>query len=149
MPAAINSKLDIMNIALVALGTRPATSPTEQRGPVQFANARYEGVRDYVLTTGNWNCATKRATLSPLATTPDFEFDNEYQLPADFLRLHRMEDLDLRFRIEGRKLLTSWDEAKIIYVYRMEVVAEMDELLKYAIGYRLAFEIALATKADT
>jgi hypothetical protein len=25
----------------------------------------------------------------------------------------------------------------------------MDELLKYAIGYRLAFEIALATKADT
>jgi gamma-glutamylcysteine synthetase len=70
MPAAINSKLDIMNIALVALGTRPATSPTEQRGPVQFANARYEGVRDYVLTTGNWNCATKRATLSQLDTTP-------------------------------------------------------------------------------
>jgi hypothetical protein len=145
---SINSDLDIINVALVQLGIRPAVNRQEQTRAMQFANARYEGVRDFVVTAGNWNSATKRAALDKLSSTPSWGFDNEYQLPADFVRFVRQEDLSQDFRLEGRKLLSNWDEANIIYIYRITEVAQMDELLKNAIATRLAFEIALAVKAD-
>lgn len=145
---SINSDLDIINVALVELGIRPAANRQEQTRAMQFANARYEGVRDEVVAAGNWNSATKRVALDKLTTTPAWGFDNEYQLPQDLVRFVRMDDLGLRFRIEGRKLLTNWDEANIVYVYRITEVAQMDELLKNAIAMRLAAKIALSVKGD-
>lgn len=145
---ALQADIDIINIALVQLGIAPAANRTEQTKAMQFATARYDAVRDFVVTAGNWNSATKRVALNKLSTTPAWGFDNEYQLPNDLVRFVRMDNLDTRFRIEGRKLLTNWDEANIVYIYRITEVAVMDELLKNAIGTRLAFEIALATKAD-
>ena len=46
----VNAQNDIMNSALVLLGQRPATSTTEQTNASQFANDRYDTVRDFVLT---------------------------------------------------------------------------------------------------
>ena len=146
--ATIQSDLDIINVALVELGIRPAANRQEQTRPMQFANARYEGVRDEVVTAGNWNSATKRVALTKLTSTPAWGFDNEYQLPSDMVRFVRMDDLSLRFRIEGRKLLTNWDEANILYIFRITEVAKMDELLKNAIATRMAAKIALAVKGD-
>lgn len=146
---ALQSDLDIINAALVELGIRPATSRTEQTRAMQFATARYEAVRDEVVTAGNWNSATKRVTLNKLTTTPAWGFDNEYQLPDDFVRFKRQDDLDLPFSIEaGGKLLSNWDEANILYIFRITEVAKMDELLKNAIATRLAAKIALAVKGD-
>ena len=145
---ALQSDVDIINVALVQLGLRPATSRTEQTRGMQFATARYEAVRDFVVAAGSWNSATKRVALNRLETTPAWGFDNEYQLPDDLVRFVRMDDLSREFRIEGRKLLTNWDEANIIYIFRITEVAVMDELLKNAIATRLAFEIALPVKGD-
>ena len=145
---ALQSDLDIINVALVQLGLRPATNRTEQTRGMQFATARYEAVRDFVVTAGNWNSATKRIALNQLDSTPAWGFSNQYQLPDDLVRFVRMDNLNIPFRIEGRKLLTNWDEANIVYVFRITEVAVMDELLKNAIATRLAFEIALAVKGD-
>lgn len=144
----VNTDLGIINVALVSLGIRPGANRTENTKAMQFATARYEGVRDEVVTSGNWNSATKRAVLSQLSSTPAWGFDNEYQLPNDLVRFVRMEDLDIEFRIEGRKLLTNWDEANIVYIYRIVEVAVMDELLKNAIAAKLAAAIALGVKGD-
>lgn len=156
----VNAQIDITNSALVLLGQRPATSLTEQTKSSQFANDRYDTVRDFVLTNGSWNCATTRSKLSLLSTAPVFGFTNQFTLPADFLRFIRFnenENLDLQFRIEAvsngdgtatRVLLTDNTEASIVYVFRLTEVAAMDELLKYAISARLAYEISLAVKGD-
>jgi hypothetical protein len=144
----VNAPIDIYNIALVSLGVRPGTAVTENSQSMQFANARYEGVRDEVVAAGNWNCATTRVALTRLSSTPAWGFDNEYQLPADFMRFVRMESLDTDFRIEGDKLLTNDSEANIIYIRRLTEVAKMDEFLKNTIGLRLAARIALAVKGD-
>ncbi len=157
----VNSQNEIQNSALVLLGQRPATSPSEQTKASQFVTDRYETIRDFILANGNWNCATTRAQLSVLSTAPAFGFANQYQLPNDFIRLVRfgegLEDLDVQFRIEAksngdgsasRVLLTDFSTADIVYVFRLTEVAKMDELLKYAISARLAYEISLAVKGD-
>ena len=156
----VNAQNDIMNSALVLLGQRPATSTTEQTNASQFANDRYDTVRDFVLTGGNWNCATTRASLSALSTAPAFGFAKQFALPADFLRFIRFEEdarENISYRIEAvsdgsggatRVLLTDSTDAKIIYIFRLTEVAKMDELLKYTISTRLAYEISLAVKGD-
>ena len=156
----VDAKNDIMNSALVLLGQRPATSPTEQTGVSQFANDRYDTVRDFVLVGGNWNCATTRASLSALSNAPAFGFAKQFALPGDFLRFVRFEEdarENIQYRIEAvsdgtggatRVLLTDSTDAKIVYIFRLTEVAKMDELLKYAISARLAYEISLAVKGD-
>ena len=145
---SINSDLDIINVALVQLGIRPGANRQENTRAMQFANSQYEAVRDEVVTSGNWNSATKRATLTALDSTPTWGFSNEYQLPADFVRFVRQDDLSQNFRIEGRKLLSNWDESNIVYIFRITEVAQMDELLKTAIAMKLAWRIALGVKGD-
>ena len=157
---SVNSKLGIINSALVLLGQRAATSPTEQTKHTQFANERYDTVRDVVLASGAWNSATTRAKLSVLSTAPVFGFGSQYQLPADFKRLLRLNEddaLDVQYRIEAvsdgqggatRVLLTDFSEANIVYIFALTEVAKMDELLKYAISARLAYEISLGVKGD-
>ena len=156
----VNTKNDIIGIALVSLGQRAPTAPSEQTKASQFANDRYEDVRDMVLTAGNWNCATSRSALTLLSDAPPFGFSNQFTLPSDFLRLVRLQDEELsniRYRIEAksngaggatRVLLTDEGTANIIYIFRLTEVAKMDELLKNAIAARLAYQITLALKGS-
>ena len=156
----VNAQNDIQNIALVLLGQRSATSPSEQTKASQFATDRYESVRDMVLAAGLWNSATTRAVLSLHSTAPVFGFANQYQLPNDFLRMKRLNErnsVNIHFRIEAlsngdgtasRVLLTDESEANLIYIFRLTEVAKMDELLKNAIAAQLAFQITLALKGD-
>lgn len=155
----VNAPISIMNIALVLLGQREGTAPSEQTKSMQFANGRYESIRDIVLTQGRWNCATTRAVLAVSSTAPLFGFSRQYPLPNDFMRFIGFEEgsFEIPYKIEAlsdgsggstRMLLTDEMEANIKYVFRLTEVAKMDELLKYAIGARLAQEIALAVKGD-
>ena len=144
----VNAPIDIVNNALILLGIRPGTTRSENTRSMQFMNTKYESTRDFVLASGNWNSAQKRVALTRLASTPAWGYDYEFQLPSDYMRLVRMDDQDIQFRIEGRKLLTNDTEANVIYVFRLTEVQAMDELLKSAIGARLAYDTALANKAD-
>ncbi len=147
---SLNADIDVINAALILVGSRPGTSVTENTKVMQFATARYDSARDLVLASAPWNSATKRVTLNKLSTTPVWGFSAEHQLPADFLRLIRLEGTapPINFRIEGRKVISNETTINILYIYKMTVVQDMDELLKNAIATRLAAEIALAVKAD-
>ena len=46
------------------------------------------------------------------------------------------------FKIEGRKLLTDYDEAKILYIARITDTAEFDPLFTEALTARLSAELA-------
>lgn len=138
----------LVNRALLLIGQSTITSLTDSGREARAANILYSQVRDSVLSAHSWNCATKRTTLAALGTTPAWGFDTEYQLPADFLRLVRLEDMRDDFRIEDGKLLTSTGDGKIRYVYRLTDVSKMDDALKDAIAYRLAAELATTLKGS-
>lgn len=142
------SETALANRALLLIGQNTITSLTDNSREARAANILYSQVRDSVLSAHAWNCATKRVTLSALGTAPAWGFDSQFQLPADFIRLIRMEDMRDDFRIEGGKLLTSTGDGKIRYVYRLEDVSQMDDALKDAIAYRLAAELAATLKGS-
>lgn len=139
---ALNSEVAIVNSALLKLGQQPITSLTDNNIRANTASHLYPDVRDAVMTTHAWNCATKRALLSEEAVTEVYGPTHTYQLPADFLRLVRVEE-DTEFRIEANNRIVS-DESplRITYLARITDPAKMDELLKRAIAFRLAAEMA-------
>ena len=139
-----DSIIKICNIALTLTGEPTITSLAEASKPARLCDLRFADVRDAVLRAHPWNSATKRATLAVIAEAPVYGFANQFQLPADYLRLVEMEDPSIIFKVEGRRMLTDAGTVKLTYVYRVVDVAFLDELCRQAIACRLAHELCLA-----
>jgi len=136
------SSVDICNRALSRVGEARITSLTDDTKQARACNGAYTHVRDEVLRAHPWNAAIARASLAKLATSPAFGYDDEYQLPADCLRVVEVYDTTLPWVVEGKKLLS--DEGSplsIRYVRREEDPNQWDSLLVSAVAARLAMEL--------
>lgn len=136
------SVVSICNKALTLLGSSRIRALTDDSEEARLCNTFYEGVRDAVLQSHPWNCASVRATLARLTDAPAWGFEFAYQLPADCLRVLRMQDYRTRFKVEGSRLLTNENTAKILYIRRMEDPSLLPPLLADLIAIRLAHDIA-------
>ena len=99
-----------------------------------------------VLRSHPWNFANKRVELAQLTETPAFEYDFQFQLPADCLRVLKTDDEFDIFKIEGRQLLSNNAIVKILYTSRVEDTTQFDSLftetLSLMIGSKLAFNLS-------
>jgi hypothetical protein len=146
------SEVDICNMALALLGdVRITTLSDPNSRAAKLCNQFYAADADAVIRAYPWDCATFRASLAQLATTPAFGFDYEYQLPTDpyCLRVLQMEEKDMVFKIEGgKKLLTDESPAKILYLGRISS-GDMDALLTSVLAARVAADIAFGLSNST
>lgn len=140
------TEVSICSNALRKLGDDPITSLTDDTERARLCNAFYEPTRDAVLRAHPWNFAIERQELSKLTSTPVFDYDYEYSLPTNpyCLRVLKMEYEDYEFKIEGRKLLSNEDGAKIQYIARITDPAKFDPLFTEVLTARLAAELAYA-----
>jgi hypothetical protein len=60
------------------------------------------------------------------------------------LRVLQLQDQDLVYKVEGRKILANSTEIKMLYVARVEDPNEYDQLLIEAISAKLASDICYA-----
>ena len=81
------AKVNIFNFALQDLGAASISVPDENTTEARECNLRYDSIRRMILNLHPWNFATKRAQLAQLSEAPVFEFDKQYQLPTDFIRM--------------------------------------------------------------
>jgi hypothetical protein len=94
----------------------------------------YETVRDALLRSAYWPFAAGRSDLSEDTTEPDFEYDNQFILPNDFLCLRSVYDDtvagDSRHSrsIEGQRLLTNESSMEIRYTKKITDVSKFDPL---------------------
>lgn len=144
----MSSIIDICNMALNELGEDPITSLTEETEAAELCNRFFVPTRDEVLRAFSWNFAIERQGLALLAEAPLFEFDHAYQLPTDpfCLRVLTLEDaLDttIKWKIEGRKLLTNLDSVKIKYISRVEDTGVFDPIFTSCFSIRLASRLAM------
>lgn len=135
---------DICNYALVKAedNNRITDLNTTDSDQAKKCTLLFPLVRDAVLRSHPWNCATKRATLSQLTDAPLFEYSYAYSLPSDCLRVHKLYGTDEAWQVEGRTLITNSSSAQIIYIYKNENVASYDALLVEAIATKLAQNLA-------
>ena len=140
-----NTLLQIVNDALVQLGERPITALDGSSHPARIANEQWPKVRDEVLRMHPWRSAIAREKLAPMSASPAFGYDNQFQLPSDFVKLVRLYDHDEQaFRRNGDKILSDADSLKMIYIARPEDPASLDPLLQSAMAAQLGVRIAMA-----
>lgn len=142
--------VSICSNALIMLGENPINSFTEAASPGGLDRARiadnlWESVRDSLLRSHPWNCAIKRVTLSPEATTPEFGFTYRYILPSDWLRNVEINGVmadDVDYMVEGRRILIDESALKLRYVYRNADPTTWDAMLVKAAELAMASEMA-------
>lgn len=138
------SKTEVCNIAIAELGGDLITDVEDGTRNARLCLARYDDCRDAVLRSHPWNCATFRFDLSPLADRPAFGFAYQYALPNDplCLRVLRLEDTTVPFKVEGRRILTDLGPRLLgLYVGRIGE-DQYDALLTQAIAAKLGSAIA-------
>lgn len=136
------TEIGICNSALLKLGADRITSLSENRRPAILCNEQYPKMRQEVLADHPWNFALKRVELATLDTTPAFEFDYALQLPADCLRVLKLDHPTLDFRVEGRSLLVNETSVNIKYIYDVTDASVFSPLFAEALAARLAADLA-------
>lgn len=150
------SKTDICNLALARVGalTIMDIDDADSKGARACKNAFESTVRE-VSRAGMWNPLKSRATLAELTATPEFGWAHQFQLPTDFIRLFKLNGVDLNnddpsdyFEIEGKLLLTDAETAEIQYIAFKDDPNQYDPLMVDAIVVLLASKISVPMRQD-
>lgn len=78
---------------------------------------------------------------------PDFGWDYQYELPADFVRLKAVYEDDgedtpsRRYVIEGTRFLTNYDSARILYIKKITDLSDFDYLFIEVLILALALKL--------
>ena len=140
------SETEIASNALTKLGAQPITSiEDDDTQRAKLCRAYYPNVRDAVLRSYPWRCATLRVDLALDAETPiGDDFDYQFQLPAlpYCLRVLKVIEGNTPYTVEGRMLLCNEASVYIKYIKRITDPGLFDSLLQEAIECRLSGELA-------
>ncbi len=101
------SDTSISNRALQKLGAARIVSLDDDTKNARACKACYEALRDSELRKHPWRFAIKRQILAPSATSPEFDFTYQFNLPAGCLKILKPQDPCLDWQLEGRKILTN------------------------------------------
>lgn len=135
--------VDICNSALIKLGAEPIAALSDNTKQARLCSLRYLPIMKAVLRSAPWGFAIKRASLTPIVTTLEFGDENVFQLPADCVKVWKLNDGCTRYKIEGTKLLSDdIDTAEIFYVSSATAVTDMDFVFMEAVACTLAADLA-------
>lgn len=161
------SDVQICNLALGMIGAGRISALNDGSAEARACNAIYSSLRDEVLERHPWTFAVKRATLSQDATAPDWGYEYRYALPADSLRVLKVNDDDVPFpaatltqesageaitvrapaaktwEIEDTYLLTSETEIEIRYIAKVTDPTKFSPNFVKALSYRMAQDLAM------
>jgi len=143
------SVTQICNAALGKIGAKRINDYTEDSS-VQAIQCRthYEHTRDALLRSHFWRFASDRAELTEDAEEPAFEWDSQFILPNDFLRLKSVyEDNNTAgdstrqsFAIEGQRILTNESTCQIRYIKKVTDPTKFDPLFTEVLILQLALK---------
>lgn len=107
--AAAISNEEICRQAILRIGSAEQLGPSTQG--MLLAQSLLPQVRDHLLLTGSWTWANKSAVLTAQTLWPEFKWTYAYNLPADCLRVYRVNDTGTRepeaaWEIQGAQLFT-------------------------------------------
>jgi hypothetical protein len=109
----------------------------------------FDFLRDEVLRSHPWNFAIQRISFNKLTTSPEYGFQNEFQIPGNVLRIlpsstGLSSNLQGEYKIEGDKILTDDDEFQCRCILRIEDTTKWDASFVECFAARLQAELAYA-----
>lgn len=144
----------ICNMSLDKLGaTKIGNVETDTSVPGVKCRLHYEQTRDALERSHFWRFAAARAELDE-TTTPDFEWDNAFDLPGDFLAFRSVYDNVLvdntrrSYAIEGLTFLTNDSSVDLRYTKKVTDVAQFDPLFIEVLVLQLALKLTSLAGAN-
>lgn len=127
----MTSSVSICSNALLRLGDSPISAFTDPSKRATACANLYPEMRDAILRSHPWNCATKRIVLAPLTDAPAFDYLYQFQLPDDWLRTIQLGQLGcpLKYTIEGQRILANVNALQFVYIFRNVVEQSWDSTL--------------------
>jgi len=146
------NEVDICNGALIKIGAEEINSLEDDKKSARKCKLRYDICRKYVLRSHPWKVIKDRKVIAPLTSSPAFEWENEFILPENLLRLWLVTDEFGRprrdFEKEGNKIFADYDELFVKYG-RDETDANLfDDAMVEAISLYLAYDICYSLTQD-
>lgn len=141
---------DICNMALGKLGAGQIVNlaDTAENTPEAIqCRLHFEQTRDALIRSHLWRFASARESLTENSSSPSFEFDNQFDLPDDFMRHKSVWDgVDHRntrvtFAIEGDLLLTNSDSIDLRYIKKVTDPTKFDSLFVEVLILKLAIKL--------
>lgn len=136
--------VSICSNALLSLGAQPINDLADDNDRARLASNLLASVRDAVLRSHPWNCAITRVSLAPEVATPAFDWDFQFLLPGDLLRVLSVgvDGAPEPYVVEGRRLLSNANPALVRYVWRNDNPATWDTMLVRAMELAMAAAMA-------
>lgn len=136
------SQVQIVNLAYGKFGALTIQTITEATPQARAAAVLWDSVRDELISSYPWKFAIKRTTLdTPDATTPEFEYDYQYTLPADCLKVWELYNTTSNYVVEGGLLLCSDEEIYLKYGAKITDVSLYPSAFVASFAAKLAAEL--------
>ena len=139
------SLVEIFNDALIQVGAEPVGNPQSTEPNAIICNVRWQGVRRAVLRAHPTNATTVRTSLGADPTPPAWGYTKQYTRSSDplDLRVLRLDDRSIDFKVEGRKILTNaGSPLNVLFIGDITDTELWDALLVQAGVLRLSHAIA-------
>lgn len=133
------SVVDVCNSALQHVGAGIITSLDDDSPEARECSRAFDSNRRSELRKRPWRFAIKRVQLAPDADDPDFDFNNQFTIPADCIRVLRPAENQLDWQIEGRKILTN-DGTTL----NLRYLADIDDVTQWDPAFYDVFALSLA-----
>lgn len=147
------NKIDICNGALTKIGASQINTLDDGNKSSIKCKLRYEHVRKYVLRSHPWKCIKNRATLNPEVSSPATDWEFQFKVPSDVLRLWLVKESSSQralrqYDYERNRVLTDCESIDIYYGQDIEDATTYDDMLVEAISFYLAFDICYSITND-
>jgi len=135
------SAVTICSNALLLLGDNPISDFNENSDRARLAANLWEPVRNFVLRSHPWKCATKRVALAPDADgsgnliVPAMDYAMQFTLPNDFMKILQVGEYgaEVDYREESGKLLADDNPLLLKYIWRNDNPATYDDMLVWGL----------------
>jgi len=136
-------------MALARIGANRLTSYDDDTS-VEAIHCRlhYEQTRDSLLQSHWWRFAVKRAELSEDESSPDFGWDYQFVLPADYLSCIGLYDTVSSYSLEGSLLLTNDGSADLVYIAQVTDVTTFSPMFVEVLVLQLALKLVMPLSQD-
>lgn len=151
------SNTSICNMALDKLGaSRIVNFENSNESSPQAIKCRthFEQTRDALIESHTWRFASGRKKLSQDTVDPDFEYENQFILPDDYMVKKSVWSGDgprrtnFSFSLEGDRLLTNEGEINLRYIKRVTDPTKFNALFVEVFILKLALKLVSLAGAN-
>jgi hypothetical protein len=120
----------------------------------QDCRLHFEQTRDALIESHTWRFGTGRKKLSQDTVSPDFEYDNQFLLPTDYLVQKSVwgengpRGTPFSYSLEGDRLLTNEAEISLRYIKRVTDPTKFDPLFVEVFILKLALKLVALAGAN-